>query len=63
VGGIDSLRMEAVFPEVYNAAISLNPNCWDNVENDLMREFQLDEIRGAEKIRRFNFPWRNGWSK
>ena len=54
-GGIGSLRMEALFPEVYNAAISLNPNCWDNVENDLMREFQLDEIRGAEKLDALTF--------
>ena len=54
-GGIGSLRMEAVFPEVYNAAISLNPNCWYNVENDLMREFQLDEIRGAEKLDALTF--------
>mgnify|MGYP000166402842 CR=1 FL=1 len=46
--------MEAVFPEVYNAAISLNPNCWDNIDNDLMREFQLDEIRGAEKLDALN---------
>ena len=54
-GGIGSLRMEAVFPEVYNAAISLNPNCWDNIDNDLMREFQLDEIRGAEKLDALTF--------
>ena len=47
--------MEAVFPEVYNAAISLNPNCWDNIDNDLMREFQLDEIRGAEKLDALTF--------
>jgi hypothetical protein len=54
-GGVGSLRMEAVFPEVYNAAISLNPNCWDNVENDLMREFQLDEIRSAKKLDALTF--------
>jgi len=49
-GGMGSLRMEALFPEVFNAAIAYMPNCWDRSEHSALRKFQLDEIRSAKNI-------------
>ena len=49
-GGMGSLRMEALYPDVFNAAISYIPNCWDRSEHSALRKFQLDEIRSAKNI-------------
>ena len=49
-GGMGSLRMEALYPDVFNAAISYMSNCWDRPANSPLRKFQLDEIRSIKHI-------------
>jgi len=49
-GGMGSLKMEALYPDVFNSAIAYMPNCWDRSEHSQLRKFQLDEIRSAKHI-------------
>ena len=49
-GGMGSLRMESLYPDVFNSAIALMPNCWDKSEHSQLRKWELDEIRSAKKI-------------
>ena len=49
-GGMEALRMEALYPELFNATIALVPNCWDRSEHSPIRKIQLDEIRNAKKL-------------
>ena len=37
-GGMGSLRMEALYSDVFNAAISYMPNCWDRPANSPLRK-------------------------
>ena len=49
-GAMGSLRMESLYPDVFNSAIALMPNCWDKSEHSQLRKWELDEIRIAKKI-------------
>ena len=49
-GGMGSLRMESLYPDVFNSAIALMPNCWDKSEHSMLRKWELDDIRSAKKL-------------